>query len=93
MQPLLAVCPPCKEHNHSIITTYADQDDTHAPVVAKFQEGHDFFHFIARGIAFLVIIAMHSMDKRKKSVYLSEVEFSGLKPAKTSKTRHKKCFY
>ena len=26
----------------------------------------------------------HSMDKREKSVYLSEIEFSGLKPAKTS---------
>ena len=35
----------------------------------------------------------HSMEKRKKSVYLSEIEFSGLKPAKTSKTRLKKCFY
>ena len=35
----------------------------------------------------------HSMDKREKSVYLSEIEFSGLKPAKTSKTRFKKCFY
>ena len=32
----------------------------------------------------------HSMDKREKSVYLSEIEFSGLKPAKTSKTRFKK---
>ena len=28
-----------------------------------------------------------------KTVYLSEIEFSGLKPAKTSKTRLKKCFY
>ena len=37
--------------------------------------------------------AWHSMEKRKKSVYLSEIEFSGLKPAKTSKTRFKKCFY
>jgi len=36
---------------------------------------------------------MHSMDKREKSVYLSEIEFSGLKAAKTSKTRFKKCFY
>jgi len=36
---------------------------------------------------------VHSMDKREKSVYLSEIEFSGLKPAKTSKTRFKKCFY
>ena len=33
------------------------------------------------------------MEKREKSVYLSEIEFSGLKPAKTSKTRLKKCFY
>ena len=30
------------------------------------------------------------MEKRKKSVYLSEIEFSWLKPAKTSKTRLKK---
>ena len=36
---------------------------------------------------------LHSMEKRKKSVYLSEIEFSGLKPANTSKTRLKKCFY
>ena len=28
-----------------------------------------------------------------KNVYLSEIEFSGLKSAKTSKTRLKKCFY
>ena len=35
----------------------------------------------------------HSMDKREKSVYLSEIEFYGLKPAETSKTRLKKCFY
>ena len=39
------------------------------------------------------IQAWHSMDKREKSVYLSEIEFSGLKLAKTSKTRLKKCFY
>ena len=37
--------------------------------------------------------ATHSMDKREKSVYLSEIELSGLKPAKSSKTRFKKCFY
>ena len=36
---------------------------------------------------------VHSMDKREKSVYFTKIEFSGLKPAKNSKTRLKKCFY
>ena len=46
-----------EDHNHTVVAPYVDEDDFHAPVVKRFQELHDFLHFVASGIAVFVICA------------------------------------